>query len=322
MKQKILVIDDEVNIAETIADLLELQGYEVKVDSDGESGFFIALEEEPDLILCDVMMPKMNGYDVLEAIRQCEKTKQTPFVFLTAKGNPQDFRDGMNLGADDYLTKPVDNSELANVVSKRLTKYRDLVDLGLTIEKKRLGQDLHDTLQQTLLGLKMKVDYLKEKYPEVSELDDCASTVKTSISQLRLILDGRISDPQDVATFSERLHMMIEKLQDYVKFKLELTDEWETTFPCELSAELFKVLYEIFNNEIKHSSAERVSLKLFETPTTFNLKVQDDGVGIDSGTFKEGRGFKNMRERMSAINGEIDFDMKGPGLIINIKIRK
>jgi DNA-binding response OmpR family regulator len=322
MKQKILVIDDEINIAETIADLLELQGYEVKVASDGESGFFVALRENPDLILCDVMMPKMDGYDVLEAVRECEEIKQTPFVFLTAKGNPQDFRDGMNLGADDYLTKPVEHSELASVVAKRLTKYQDLVELGLTLEKKRLGQDLHDTLQQTLLGLKMKVDHLVGKYPEIGELEDCVATVKTSISQLRLILDGRMSDPQDVATFSERLHMMIEKLQGYVKFKLELIDEWKTTFPNEKSAELFKVLYEVFNNEIKHSNAERVMLKLYETSTAFNIKVQDDGIGIDSGTFREGRGFKSMRERMSVIDGEIDFDTERPGLIINIKVRK
>jgi DNA-binding response OmpR family regulator len=109
----ILLIEDQPDMRENIATILEMEEYAVLTANDGEEGIELARDEKPDLILCDVMMPKMDGYDVLHALRSDTSIRGTPFVFLTAKGEKRDQRAGMNLGADDYLTKPGHGGRLA-----------------------------------------------------------------------------------------------------------------------------------------------------------------------------------------------------------------
>ncbi|MCB1205209.1 MAG: response regulator, partial [Verrucomicrobiae bacterium] len=99
----ILIIEDQPDMRENLVTILSMEGYEALQASDGESGLAIALEEKPDLVLCDVMMPGKDGHDVLESMRRSPSIGGTPFIFLTARGEKQDLRAGMNLGADDYL---------------------------------------------------------------------------------------------------------------------------------------------------------------------------------------------------------------------------
>lgn len=134
MKKRILVIEDEINIKETIADILELKGYNVSTAENGQAGFFSIIKENPDLILCDIMMPKMNGFEVLEAVRSYMKTRTIPFVFLTAKDEQEAFRNGMDLGADDFLVKPVNSQKLQDVIESRLEKHRILLETGQRVE--------------------------------------------------------------------------------------------------------------------------------------------------------------------------------------------
>lgn len=118
----ILVIEDQPDMRESIATILGMEGYEVLEAADGKSGILWAREEKPDLILCDVMMPEMDGHAVLNQLRHERAIAGTPFIFLTARGEKQDLRDGMNLGADDYLTKPVAADDLLRAISARLQR--------------------------------------------------------------------------------------------------------------------------------------------------------------------------------------------------------
>lgn len=118
----ILVIEDNLEVRENIVELLELSGYKVLDAEQGKIGVKIALEVLPDLIICDVMMPVLDGYGTLKILRNNPKTQQIPFVFLTAKAEKKDFRAGMNLGADDYITKPFTDVELLDAVALRLDK--------------------------------------------------------------------------------------------------------------------------------------------------------------------------------------------------------
>lgn len=118
----ILIIEDQPDMRENIATILEMENYAVLTAANGEDGLATAREEKPDLILCDVMMPKLNGHGVLQRLRDDTTMCGTPFLFLTAKGEKQDFREGMNLGADDYLTKPVTASDLLGAVSARFER--------------------------------------------------------------------------------------------------------------------------------------------------------------------------------------------------------
>lgn len=118
----ILVIEDQPDMRTNIATILSMEGYEVLTAEHGKEGLATAKEDKPDLILCDVMMPEMDGYGVLEGLREDRTVAGTPFIFLTAKGEKRDVRAGMNLGADDYLTKPVAASDLLAAISARLNR--------------------------------------------------------------------------------------------------------------------------------------------------------------------------------------------------------
>ena len=121
--RRLLVIDDHDDIRENIAEILTLAGYEVHTAENGKKGVEAALRHNPELVICDIMMPELDGYGVLHLLRKNEATRNTPFIFLTAKTERNDFRKGMEMGADDYITKPFDDIELLNAIEIRLKKY-------------------------------------------------------------------------------------------------------------------------------------------------------------------------------------------------------
>lgn len=120
--KRILVIDDDTKLRHQCAELLRLEGYEVTEARNGREGVDQARRNVPDLVLCDVSMPELNGHRVLETLRAEPRTAHVPFVFLTGWGEQHDVRAGMNLGADDYLVKPVVPDELAAAVRARLRR--------------------------------------------------------------------------------------------------------------------------------------------------------------------------------------------------------
>ena len=123
--KKILVIEDEAETRDNLVLMLEMEGFQPVSAPNGQIGVEVAKRELPDVILCDVSMPKLDGYGVLEALRADEKTVSIPFIFLTAKGDKKDLRTGMNLGADDYLTKPASAEEVLSAINARLDRHSE-----------------------------------------------------------------------------------------------------------------------------------------------------------------------------------------------------
>ena len=145
--KKILIIEDEPEMRRNITALLRYKDYQPIAAENGRLGVEMARRELPDLILCDVMMPELDGYGVLRALQADARLALIPFIFLTAKGEKEDLRSGMNLGADDYLTKPVGNDDLVHAIEGRLQRaalqarrefkpdfssFEPLLKLGLT----------------------------------------------------------------------------------------------------------------------------------------------------------------------------------------------
>jgi len=120
--KRILVIEDEPEMRRNITTLLHFQGYEPIAAENGRLGVDVARRVKPDLILCDVMMPELDGYGVLKALQADPSLASLPFIFLTAKGEKDDLRSGMDMGADDYLTKPVANADLVRAIEARLLR--------------------------------------------------------------------------------------------------------------------------------------------------------------------------------------------------------
>src|SRR5919112_6690695 len=122
MNKTVLVIDDNNDIRENTAEILELAGYKTFTAENGKKGVEVAIKEKPSVIVCDIMMPELDGYGVLHLLRKNPDTQNIPFIFLTAKTERSDLRKGMEMGADDYVTKPFDDIELLNAIEVRLKK--------------------------------------------------------------------------------------------------------------------------------------------------------------------------------------------------------
>jgi CheY-like chemotaxis protein len=122
MENSILVIDDNKDIRENTAELLELAGYKTFMAENGRKGVELALQEKPSLIICDIMMPELDGYGVLYLIRKNPQTENIPLIFLTAKEGRNDLRKGLAMGADNYIPKPYEEMELLSAVDIGLKK--------------------------------------------------------------------------------------------------------------------------------------------------------------------------------------------------------
>jgi len=140
---KILLIEDNNDVRENTAEILELANYQVITAENGKIGVEKAMLEKPDLIICDIMMPVLDGYGVLHLINKNEDLKHLPFIFLTAKAERGDFRKGMEMGADDYITKPFTDIELLNSIESRLKKV-DLLRKNYSVDLKGVHEFMFD----------------------------------------------------------------------------------------------------------------------------------------------------------------------------------
>jgi len=145
MKHKILIIEDDHMLRESTADLLSEEGYSIYQAENGLEGIKKALECTPDLILCDIAMPNFDGYQVYQTLKENKSTSFIPFIYLTAKTEKDDIRAGMQLGADDYITKPFDYKELQAAISTRLEKYQKLLNAN--------QENLNTIIENDLVGV-------------------------------------------------------------------------------------------------------------------------------------------------------------------------
>ena len=169
MKYKILVIEDEADMREIIQNILQMNNFQVILSNDGEDGIELAKKEIPDLILCDISMPIKNGFQVLTEIRKIDSIKSIPFIFLTGKSDRIDFRKGMNLSADDYLTKPFRKSELLNAINVRLSRAQQIYN-----SKNLKLRELEENMEFFLQG---------KNSPKIEELESLIEKLKQTANE-------------------------------------------------------------------------------------------------------------------------------------------
>ena len=166
--KKILIIEDNTEVRENTAEILELAQYDVRTAKNGKEGVEIANKEKPDLIICDIMMPVLDGYGVLHLLGKQSETATIPFIFLTAKTERADIRKGMEMGADDYLTKPFDDIELLNAIESRFRRS-ELIKKEFANNAAGIAQFFDSASQLKLISDERATELYKKKSSIYSE---------------------------------------------------------------------------------------------------------------------------------------------------------
>jgi DNA-binding LytR/AlgR family response regulator len=161
LSKKILLIEDDFSVRTTIKELLENNNYVVFAATDGKEGIQLAQEIHPDLIISDIMMPHVNGYEVLKSLRKDPEFNDIPFVFLSAKAEISDFREGMDLGADDYLTKPFRAASLLKMIENKLIKFDQIHKQKGTTNKKTEKKDVLTENDKLFINVKNKPQIIR-----------------------------------------------------------------------------------------------------------------------------------------------------------------
>ncbi|MBU7585196.1 MAG: response regulator [Nostoc sp. TH1S01] len=173
MNAKILVIEDEIQICSNIQQILSLSDFQTISANNGVDGLRLAKSEKPDLICCDIMMPDLDGYGVLKALRQDPETDSIPVILLTAKVERGDLRQGMELGADDYITKPFSPEELLKAIEMRLAR----------VAKPTLMKQMYEKERQQNIKLKQEIQVKQQKLQESKQLADMRNEVLEKLLQ-------------------------------------------------------------------------------------------------------------------------------------------
>ncbi|BBE16195.1 DNA-binding response regulator, AraC family [Aquipluma nitroreducens] len=185
---KILIIEDTVSLRENITDALELEGFEVIGADVGKIGIQMAKENLPDLILCDIMMPGMDGYDVLQLLKSEDGELQIPFIFITALAERENFRAGMELGADDYLIKPFTIYELLKAINTRLAKSKS-IEKRIKLQIEEIESELKSKISELLEQIKNQKTIIEDISATNTEVIGKLNENQTELMQeaLRLI---------------------------------------------------------------------------------------------------------------------------------------
>jgi DNA-binding response OmpR family regulator len=252
---RILVVEDDVAVRENVIELLELEGYEVIGAANGQEGLVIAMTESCDLMICDVKMPVLDGFQVLERLRHFQKTKTLPVIFLTAKTERENQREGMDIGADDYITKPFTRLELLNSIRTRLAKTTDLD--STTLEHVRLMD------QNTNLLMPM----------ELSE--PLANVLTTS----EILTEAREEIPvSKIQALAESIHKSALLMSDVTQKYLFLFDLERRQYPTPgVSKSPLTTHAEIHIQEILLAKADTYGLTLhFESLKEFDCPLEEE----------------------------------------------
>jgi len=321
----ILIVDDEPSARETLVAMLEGQGYQLEMAKNGSEALEIAKRVLPDLILLDVMMPAMDGFEVCRRVRSTPQLAEVPIIILTALDNHASLMTGIEAGADDFLTKPIERRELVSRVRTitRLNRYRSLlaqrenlqkmaerVVVAQEDERKRLSRELHDELGQALTIQLISLHNLQE---EISVPGDALyERLQTLYDQTNEIYENLHQFVQDLRPPALNALSLKNAIQTYCteftrRTGLPIVFDADQAFP-ELSnlynITLYRVLQEALTNIVKHAQANKIWVELSVDGDMIALIVQDNGHGFEyEKSQSEGIGLTSLRERLTIAGG-------------------
>jgi len=331
----ILIVDDDPTARETLIAMLEGESYQLVLAKNGFEALHMAGELHPDLILLDVMMPGMDGFEVCRRIRSTPQLAEVPIVILTALDDRASLLRGIESGADDFLSKPVDRHELTARVRTitRLNRYHTLMEQRENLrqmaervvtaqeqERQRISRELHDDLGQALtIHLLALRDLQNDLSIPVTTMFERLQALYDQSYEILVKIRGLAQDlrPPVLDTLGLKLAMQTYCAEFTRRTNLPVTFEADQSLPGLpdiYSVTLYRVLQEALTNIIKHAQASHVWAELTMEDNTIALTVQDNGRGFAGGKPQSnGIGLVGLRERLTIAGGKLDISSSPVG---------
>jgi len=324
--KKVLVVEDTAVLREEIVDILNMEGYQTIEAENGLKGLNMAKTEKPDIIVSDILMPKLNGFQMLKELQKDSIIDNIPFIFLSAKADRIDIREGMNLGAEDYLVKPLSPNDLIIAVRNKLNK-QDRINQKCSELRKNISQNIPHELNTPLNGILGLSLLLKDpKDYNDHEITKMASYIYESGERLHKLIENFIlySNLTIQESDSEKKNIKQSPIytKDIIESKIKEIGEKEgrisnittdlTEFKLKINnKDLSKIIEELVSNAIKFSvPGDKIKVSSRIEMQSFIISVRNEGIGIS-------------QENIVKINGFMQFDrlqreQQGVGLGLSI----
>ncbi len=319
---RLLIIEDEDVIRQNVLEMLEFEGFETFEAADGLAGLQMAREQLPDLIICDIMMPELDGFGVLEELRSDSATATLPLIFLTAKADRDSMRVGMNLGADDYLTKPFTQAELLGAIHSRLDRHstiesqrlqsllRRLVQMQES-ERQQVARQLSEDVEHMLAGLKLilgttqrlPVDANRPALLEAEKLiNQLTATVRALSFDLRPVALDDLGLLPALLQYFDRYTTQTEVKIDFRHAGLQ------KRLPPDVEGAAFRIVQEALTNIARHTAVREASVLAWIDQDVLRLQIEDKGNGFDlESTLNSGKalGLTRMHGHAALLGGQL-----------------
>ena len=321
----LLIVDDNASARETLVAMLENRQYRIELAEDGFHALQILHQLQPDLILLDVMMPGMDGFEVCRRIREAPQLAEVPIIMLTALDDRASLLQGIEAGADDFLIKPVDRYELNARVRTitRLNRYRILQEQRENLremterlitaqeqERQHISRELHDDLGQALTLHMISLRNLQNDLSlSEEEIFERLQALHDQTYDIFIKIRGMAQDlrPPILDALGLKVSIQTYCTEFTRRTRLPITfevDEALPVLPDIYNITLYRVLQEALSNIVKHAHASHVWVDLSREDNNIILTVQDNGLGFEAEEAQsKGMGLSNMQERVTIAGG-------------------
>jgi two-component system, sensor histidine kinase and response regulator len=326
MKAKILIIEDTESVRENIAEILDAENFESHTAENGEIGVEMARKIQPDLILCDIMMPGMDGYEVIKKLRENEITATTPFIFLTAKSAVENIREGMLLGADDYIPKPFTIEQLLDAVNTRLERIGAMNKKANEAVKNltnRIGLPFASELQDPMKAIVGFSELIATGYPnmEKQEIVDFVNMILKAGIKLRKTvsktlvfyrLEALSNKPDELKSLKDAAtpngYEVIEQTAQTVAKEARRENDLRLALvdgTLRIPQDLFEMaVSELVGNAFKFSTRKTdVKLVAGTDAGVFRLSIEDEGIGMSDEQILKAGAFVDYEQREGSEGG-------------------
>lgn len=346
---RILVVEDHELLRVAIQTILEAEGWSVLSAGDGLEGLEVMSQVCPDLILADIMMPRMDGLAFYGAVRARREWMAIPFIFLTAKTSREDALKGMELGAEDYITKPFEPEELVVAVRARLKRAealravteaefdrlrqqiiaipRQLLE-AQEAERRSIARELHDEIGQLLTGLRLILEMAGRELPgaRADSLTQAQALVGELLARVReMSLQLRPPMLDDLGLLPALMwHFERSAALTQVRVNYKHMGVEDRRFPQEVETAAYRIAQEALTNVARHAQVIEVTVRLWAVQEMLGLEIEDRGVGFDAASMlatHSSSGISGMRERAFLLGGQFTVESapgKGTRILVEL----